>query len=444
MEPPNHTISPRRMKSSFYQKKTEMIQYQLSQYNDSKLSRGVGRRQLCDRQISKGSRRICRASIRRRANAAAGEGAAAGGDNTAVSHGDGGRLVTHYLQRERRRQLAVLRLQGLQGLRDRWPLRLVALRAPEPHDEGALHLPLAVGAGVSPQPRVRRVQDGSLPAQALHPPQQREGRVQPGHWRPAGDDLEQDDAEAVDVGLGAPAVRVHKLRVDVAHGALDEIRRLRAGAMVAEAGEPEVSKLGVEGRIEHDVARLDVTVHNALIPVLKSELSVLPLGPSQQSLGAMDVFVQAAFRHELVDEQESSSAITPAQQLHKVAMPETADDPHLRLELFPALRRLRRQLLDGHLLAAGVVAGEMTLVHAAEPSSPQHVVFREVAGCGGELTVEETSWPGHASLQQFSLAAVCLLVAAVVIVPCALLPHQPQEETHSCTTDQKDRCYDRN
>jgi hypothetical protein len=38
--------------------------------------------------------------------------------------------------------------------------------------------------------------------------------------------------------------------------------------MVDEAREPEVPQLGVERRVKHYVARLDVPVHNTLLPLL--------------------------------------------------------------------------------------------------------------------------------------------------------------------------------
>jgi hypothetical protein len=38
--------------------------------------------------------------------------------------------------------------------------------------------------------------------------------------------------------------------------------------VVDEPGEPEVTELGGEGRVEHHVAGLDVPVENALLPIL--------------------------------------------------------------------------------------------------------------------------------------------------------------------------------
>lgn len=84
---------------------------------------------------------------------------------------------------------------------------------------------------------------------------------------PAGGDLEDDDAEAVDVGAGAGAATEHALWVHVAHRA-GERGRVGLALVVDQPREPEVAQLGVEGGVEHDVARLDVAVQDALLPLL--------------------------------------------------------------------------------------------------------------------------------------------------------------------------------
>jgi hypothetical protein len=43
---------------------------------------------------------------------------------------------------------------------------------------------------------------------------------------------------------------------------------VRGVAVVDEAGQAEVAELGVERRVQHHVARLDVPVHHALLPLL--------------------------------------------------------------------------------------------------------------------------------------------------------------------------------
>ena len=109
---------------------------------------------------------------------------------------------------------------------------------PEPDDEHPLHAPIVGLVAGGPQPFVRRVEDRVPAIQTPHPLDQNEVRTafQQDHGAPAGDNLEEDDAEAVDVGV------CH-------HGAPPR-------AVVAER------------LVQHDVAWLDVAVHHALLPLL--------------------------------------------------------------------------------------------------------------------------------------------------------------------------------
>uniref|UniRef100_A0A0E0IHW9 Uncharacterized protein n=1 Tax=Oryza nivara TaxID=4536 RepID=A0A0E0IHW9_ORYNI len=89
-----------------------------------------------------------------------------------------------------------------------------------------------VGIVAAPEPLVHRLHDGVLAVEAPDPSRQHEELVAVVrflHRATAGDDLEEDDAEAVDA---------------------------------------EVPKLGVVGRAEYDVAWLDVAVDDALLPLL--------------------------------------------------------------------------------------------------------------------------------------------------------------------------------
>uniref|UniRef100_A0A804NIU3 Uncharacterized protein n=1 Tax=Zea mays TaxID=4577 RepID=A0A804NIU3_MAIZE len=106
--------------------------------------------------------------------------------------------------------------------------------------------------------------------QAPHPLEQNEGRLagQQDHRGPAGDDLEEDDAEAVHVGVGARVARVDELRVDVPRGAEHGLGGVPAPAVVSEPGQAEVAELGAQRVVQHDVAGLDVAVHHALLPLL--------------------------------------------------------------------------------------------------------------------------------------------------------------------------------
>jgi hypothetical protein len=82
----------------------------------------------------------------------------------------------------------------------------------------------------------------------------------------------------------------------------------------------------------------------------------VPLGPSQEliMLGAMEMLVEVASGHELVNEQEgAAAAIAPAQQPHNVSMSQPGYDVDLGLELLPPLRgRIRREHLDGDVARA--------------------------------------------------------------------------------------------
>jgi hypothetical protein len=178
------------------------------------------------------------------------------------------------------------------------------------------------------------------------------------HHRPAAaGDLQQDDAEAVDVGVGVGPAGDHSLGVHVPHRPREH-GRVRGPAVVEQPGEPEVAELGVEGRVQHHVAGLDVPVHHALLPLLvqveqrggQVEHDLAPARPRQQR-AAVEVRVETAVGHELVDEQQLAAAVAPADDLHQVAVPEPADDAHLRGVLLPPLPRSLAHPLDGRVEA---------------------------------------------------------------------------------------------
>ena len=161
------------------------------------------------------------------------------------------------------------------------------------------------------------------------------------------------------------------------HGA-GEHRGVRAPAVVDEPGEAEVAELGVERRVEHDVVRLDVPVENALLPILvqveqgrsQAEHDLMPQRPWQQGGAggaAVEVRVEAAIGHQLVDEEELAAAVAPADELHQVSVPQPADDAHLRGVLLPPLLRALGYPFYGdlkvHLL-------QESSVHRPEPTFP--------------------------------------------------------------------------
>ena len=75
-----------------------------------------------------------------------------------------------------------------------------------------------------------------------------------------GEELPQGDSEGPDVGLDGEAV----LGQALGRGPLDGELGLLVGVLRADAGEAEVADLGHQVRVEHDVARGQVAVDDAL------------------------------------------------------------------------------------------------------------------------------------------------------------------------------------
>ena len=155
-----------------------------------------------------------------------------------------------HLRRERRKP-SVLRLQDVHSLRDRRALARVRVGAPQPDDDHPLNAPVIGFVAAGPQSLVRRVDDCVPAVQTPHPLDQDEVRsaFQQDHRAPAGDNLEEDDAEAVDVGVGARVVRVDELWVDVPRGAHHGPGGVPPRAVVAEPGQAKVAEPGAEGLI---------------------------------------------------------------------------------------------------------------------------------------------------------------------------------------------------
>ena len=101
--------------------------------------------------------------------------------------------------------------------------------------------------------------------------------------------------------LGVRLAGDQALRVHVPHGS-GEHGGVRAPAVVDQPGEPEVTELGMEGRVQHHVAGLDVPVHHALLPLLvqvqrrrpESQHDLVPDRPWQQLIvvGTVEMLVR--------------------------------------------------------------------------------------------------------------------------------------------------------
>ncbi|BAT18017.1 Os12g0609025, partial [Oryza sativa Japonica Group] len=311
------------------------------------------------------------------------------------------RAVRRHRHPHREARQRRLEPQHADGLPDGRPQAAVGVRAPEPDGQHALHLrdvELAV------QPRVGGVEDAAPGGAAVRVPDPLRqvdrvlAAVDDHRGPPAAGHLEKDDAEAVHVGLDArPPGEEEALRVDVPHRAGDA-RRARAPAVVYEPREAEVAEPGAERRVQHDVARLDVAVHDALLRLVvqvhqrgaDAEHDLVPGRPWQHVPRTVDVGVEAAIGHELVDEEQLVAAVVaPADERHEVAVAEPADDPHLGDELLPSLTRCLGHPLHGH-----VAAVQEPAVHRPEAATPQPPVVGEVRRGRGELAVVESPGPG--------------------------------------------------
>jgi hypothetical protein len=104
------------------------------------------------------------------------------------------------------------------------------------------------------------------------------------------------------------------------------------------------------------------------------------------------VVLEAAPRHELVDEQALLVLAAVPQQLHEVPVPELAEEDDLGEPLAVALEPAGVELLhgDGLRVQPGAHAGvHEALVHGAEPALAQQVAAREVVRHAAELAQAE-------------------------------------------------------
>lgn len=214
----------------------------------------------------------------------------------------------------------------------------------------------------------------------------------------ARDELQQEHAEAVDVGLDAEVARPDVLGRAVAVGAHDA-RRALAGA---ELGQPEVGELRAEGVVEEDVGGLEVPVDDGRVgrlvevlqPTGRAQGHPHPRLPAQPRLGCRccvvvveeeEVVGEGAEGHVLVDEEPLLAVGAVADEAHQVVVVEEAQHQNLHDELPVALHAVEVQLLHGHKLPVG----EPATVHAPEAALAEEAVGAEVGRGGRELGVRE-------------------------------------------------------
>ncbi|BAH94728.1 Os09g0572550, partial [Oryza sativa Japonica Group] len=216
----------------------------------------------------------------------------------------------------------------------------------------------------------------------------------------AGDDLEEDDAEAVDVGAGGELAGESVLGGAVAVGAHDAGGDVGLVADGADLGEAEVGEAGLEGGVEEDVGGLEVAVDDGgtscVVQVLKAAGGALrdahPSGPVQ-SRGARgqvkQVVLQGAAGHVLVHQDAVVAVGAVPQQRHQVwVLRQQAQHQHLHKELPVPLHPVPVQLLHRRLRHRPLDA-QPPPVHRPEPSLPQQRLRPEPARRLRQLAVRE-------------------------------------------------------
>jgi hypothetical protein len=203
---------------------------------------------------------------------------------------------------------------------------------------------------------------------------------------PPRDDLEEDDAEAVDVGHGGELPRERVLGGAVAVGAHDARGHVGLVADGADLGEPEVGDARAEAGVEQDVGGLEVAVDDGgprgVVQVLEPARGALrdahARGPVQRRAAGREVqqvVLQRAKRHVLVHQHAVLGVGAEAQKGHQVGVLEQAQHKRLHQELARALHPVAVQLLDGDLRARRQPAA----VHGAEPALAQQRLRAEPA-----------------------------------------------------------------
>ncbi|WVZ64643.1 hypothetical protein U9M48_014137, partial [Paspalum notatum var. saurae] len=288
----------------------------------------------------------------------------------------------HLLRQSWQRHLA---LQHAHRLLDGRPEATVGMSAREADDHHPLHLR---AVEVAAHPLVDRFKNGSPSIQAPHP--LHEARlalvllllVEHHHGWAAAGDLEEHDAEAVHVRFRARAAGDEALRVHVAHRPR-EVGRVGAAAVVDEPREAEVAQLGTEGRVEHDVAWLHVPVHHALLPLLV-KISKNIFGDN----GILILYIIISYYYYLTG--HLPALVAPSNELHKVPVPQPADDLDLRGVLLPPLLRTPGDPLDGN---EEIQLFQKSSVNCAEAAFAKLLLLREAFGRGEELAVLEPLGP---------------------------------------------------
>jgi hypothetical protein len=99
----------------------------------------------------------------------------------------------------------------------------------------------------------------------------------------------------------------------------------RAATVADEPCEAKVTELGFQGRVQHDIAWLDIPVHDRLLRILvqvhqrgaKAEGDLVPDCPWQQVVWLVQVSIETAVGYQFIDKQEIAfvTTIKPSKEL---------------------------------------------------------------------------------------------------------------------------------
>jgi hypothetical protein len=314
------------------------------------------------------------------------------------------RVGRRSLVRPRRHgQLVDAPLQHLEHSAHRRPARGDGLYAPEPNER---HLPRDLLAAEA----VLHHQHAVLDHVVVHPEREEDVvgvlGVRPGVAPPTADHLQQQHPVAVHVGLDGDDAEPagEHLRRDEPDGAARVRHGQDALLGVAQLRHPEVGDLGPEVHVQEHVVRLDVEVDDpgvaALVQVLQPPrdahgdlLQRLPPqrrridpagGGGRLLLIGVDVLVQRAAGHVLVDQRAARALEAEPEQSDHVHVGGPADADHLVQELLGAVGPGVVQDLDGDRPVA-VVAVQDAAEHGAVAALAEFVLKR--SGYGLHLRV---------------------------------------------------------
>ena len=218
---------------------------------------------------------------------------------------------------------------------------------------------------------------------------------------PAGEHLEEDAAEAPDVGAAVQRPPPRLLRAHVLGRAEDHARlggvgsqpgRGLGGVGVAERrlrlGEPEVEHLDLASRRHLDVGGLEVAVHDAALVRGGEGVGDLPRhlqGLEQRQRAALQALLQRLPGHQLEDDVALLGGALGAVDGGDPRVVEGGEQARLALEARDAAAvagQPRRQHLDRHLALEAAVASAVDLAHASGAERSEDLEGAEVRARG--------------------------------------------------------------